>query len=260
MNRRSTAICIPGGYRSGSTALCQALVEANVFAGDYIITQWENADIWAHCSVELHKAHADKRLIEGTIPHHYQPSPQFVARLQEIKTKLDNCGHEFYFIKDPQIARLMQAFVAVWPDAKYICCDREAYQATLSQRKREKIGPIKVDHLRRRYAYTMNMWHFIMYHQLDCHILSHSAMSDPVAAEMEERALGQFLGFGVPLRDNWKHHVNARALEDLTFSPLSSSGQPISCASQKPSVSEDASDTAEHTSQGEQEAQSPVCP
>ena len=251
---KGKAIICPGGYRSGSTTLCNALLDAGVYGGDRFLTHNEDREAWESNAGEHVSAREEKRLDETSSPYRYDVDPWYVKRLMEIRQKFENSGREWYFIKDPQIARAMKAYALVWPDAHYVVCDRENHQALLSQRAREKVGHIQIGHIRRRSMYMDNIWYYCMSKNLNAHVLSHAGMSTPESAKMEELSLNYFLGFTVPLIKHWKHHVNIRSMEDMLFKPPVSSGPPTACACNKPDACADSMDIEANTLPNEQEA------
>ena len=257
---KSQAIIIPGGYRSGTTALCAALDEAGVYSGDWLNTQWESADIYGWTTVQLNHANKRNEKWSEVVPHDYMPDPEFVARLRGFRERMDNCGSSHYFIKDPQIARILPAFAAVWPDAQYIVSDREVAQTLYSQRDRERIGKIHLGHIRSRNCYMNNIWYWITKAKLKYHVVGHAAMSTPDSAKLEEMALNQYLGFGVPLIKNWKHNINARSVEDILSAQQVASYQQTACTSPQQGVTEAVEETEGRTSEDGQEAQSPTSP
>ncbi len=260
MSKRSVGVIIPGGYRSGSTTLCKALLEAGVYGGTKFLTHMEDRRIWEANGGELVSCKEENRMNDNASPFKYEPDPWFVNRLADIRDHYEKCGRPYYFIKDPQIARFMKAYVMVWPDAKWIVCEREGHQAILSQRHREKCGHIQIGHIRKRSLYMDNIWHYCMANHLHTHLLSHAAMGSPLSAEAEECALTHFLGFRVPLIKNWKHNTQIRDSEDLLFEPPVSYDQLNADACRKPDASEDGEGTAGSTSEGEQEAPPQTCP
>ncbi len=129
----SKTVIITGIHRSGTSYLSRCLDAAGV-------PMWKS-DGGDHAECQRLLAINERELSRQGLTFRDVsadpvPSQDFIDELINYKAQREDSGAPVYGMKDPRIASLISAYLAVWPDALYVVCVRNLISAGNSWLKR----------------------------------------------------------------------------------------------------------------------------
>ena len=198
-------IIIPGTTRAGTTLISEALVRAGVdMYGDWCMPYCEDADTWSYGVAEI-KINPPSM---AQFPHKYDASLAFTDRLKGYakrrRKQAKDSGKRWGF-KDPIISRIMQPYLDVFPDAKWIFCVRNGLSCVWSQRKRGHMEHDDFGGLTRHTSYMFNFLTCMGMAGIEPFLYNYDGVQ-----EDEEEALSEWLGFEVKFAEAFKRSVQSR--------------------------------------------------
>ena len=198
-------IIIPGTTRGGTTAVTEALIASGVDMYDWAMPYSEDADVWAMNAIEA-QTNAPK---VQQFPHGFSPTEQFLSRLRAYKRrrlKAAKASGRPWGFKEPLIARMLQPYLELFPNAKWVFCVRNGLSCVWSQRKRGHMPWDDFQGLTRHTSYTFNFLTTLGLAGVVPCLLNYDG-----DVREEQEALSEYLELEVDLASTWKWSRQSRA-------------------------------------------------